>query len=366
MATAIKANGRGKAFSGREPADYSRLDRVDPLPARAYDLLRGIAKEAQKRGQAGFQVRKASLSEDGGVRGGYTVPLGYSNALFNSIAEHSIIEPRAQIVPMHTAECVCPTVGGTTNSGTAGVSWFLGNMQFLWGDGGYNLSETEPQFSQVSLKAWNLYGYCVCSNQFVEDMGEEGELALMRLFGRAAAWYKDYAFFQGTGAASLMPLGVINAPCAIPVARAGGNAIVIADINNMSDRLLPSGWATAIWVCNPKCLTQVTAISQFYINNSYHETTIDAVGNLLGRPLYISEKLPTLGSTGDLMLIDPSLYVVGNRMEVDVQASPHPNFLNNQTVFRVWLRCDGKCLMSFAPKMADNVTTVSSVVLLHS
>src|SRR5262249_42312350 len=48
---------------------------------------------------------------------------------------------------------------------------------------------------------------------------------------------------------------------------------------------------------------------------------------LLGRPAFPTEKLPAIGTKGDLMLIDPSFYVIGDRMQIEIAASEHVNFL---------------------------------------
>ena len=55
--------------------------------------------------------------------------------------------------------------------------------------------------------------------------------------------------------------------------------------------------------------------------------TKSPVWSLLGRPAFPSEKLPALGTKGDLMLLDPSLYVVGDRQQIEIAASEHVNFL---------------------------------------
>src|SRR6202023_960961 len=66
------------------------------------------------------------------------------------------------------------------------------------------------------------------------------------------------------------------------------------------------------------------------------------VWTLLGLPVYITEKLPPLGTKGDLMLVDPALYVIGDRQEVEIAASQHVNFLKNQMTWRVVERIDGQ------------------------
>ncbi len=307
---------------------------------------------------------KGTMSESGGSLGGYLAPIDYSLALFKAIDEHTFIEQRALMIPMNSAETQCPKPDLETQ-GALGVSPFHGGITFGCGLDGYTLPETEPVTKQLSLYSWTMAGQIVVSNQFIEDIGEEGELALMRLFGRAIGWYKEWLFLRGTGASTTMPLGILVAPATISSSRSGGGP-VLADIANMASRLIPSSWNSAIWACNPEVLLKIGQITGFIPNTSPHdEIGQDCAGYLFGRPLFVTEKLPPLATAGDLIFFDPQLYVVGNREEVTISASPHPLFRNNQTVLRVELRGDGKPLLDKAVKLADgSSTTKSGYVLL--
>jgi HK97 family phage major capsid protein len=75
-------------------------------------------------------------------------------------------------------------------------------------------------------------------------------------------------------------------------------------------------------------------------------------GFLMNRPLFVTDKLPALGTKGDLMFFDPYLYVVADRQQVLIDTSIYdPNvFTKNQTMFRVWLRMGGR------PMLANQIT----------
>jgi HK97 family phage major capsid protein len=89
------------------------------------------------------------------------------------------------------------------------------------------------------------------------------------------------------------------------------------------------------------------------------------VWSLLGRPAFPTEKLPALGTKGDLVLIDPSMYVVGDRMQVEVAASEHVNFLKNQMTWRVVERIDGQSWLDKPVTLQDTTTQVSPFVILN-
>jgi HK97 family phage major capsid protein len=87
--------------------------------------------------------------------------------------------------------------------------------------------------------------------------------------------------------------------------------------------------------------------------------------NLLGLPAILTEKVPALGTKGDLMLLDPSLYVVGDRMQIEIAASEHVNFLKNQMTWRVVERVDGQPWLDKPVTLQDGATQVSPFVVLQ-
>jgi len=306
-------------------------------------------------------VVKAAMGENTGTAGGYLVPQDYSTRILEVISEDSFLYPRANRIPMMSGEIQVPRIDVETVPSAAGTSPFFGGITFTWGSE-QTPAETEPKFRSMSLRAWDLLGYAVISNQFLMDTGPAGEDALVKLFGKAAAWYTEYAFLQGTGTAQLMPLGIINSPAAVTVSRQVGNQISVTDIAAMGAALLPYSWKGAIWACSPTCLAQIVKIPSYFINMDAHEKA--NAGTLMTRPLFVSEKLAALGAQGDLLLFDPWLYTIGERMQILIDVSPHVNFRNFQTVFRIWVRIDGKPQVSKSITLQDTTTVVSPYVIL--
>lgn len=315
-----------------------------------------------------MRAKATAMGEESGLAGGYAVPPDFTFKLMETFVEESFVYPRATVIPMASKETTCPKVNAETVSGTLGVSNLLGGIQFKWGSSP-TPQETEPQFRALSLEAWDLIGYAVMSNQFLEDIGPAGEDYLLKLFGRAAAWYAEYAFLNGDGAAQLMPLGVIKAPGTLVATRAGAGTIVIADIANMTTALLPSCWKTAIWGVSPSALAKVQQISSYYINvelGGMHKAAPQACGMLSTKPLFLTESLPMLGTKGDIVLFDPRMYVIGERQQVLIDLSPHSHFQTNQTDARIWLRMDGKPLLSSTVTLADNSTKAAAAIILSN
>jgi HK97 family phage major capsid protein len=306
-------------------------------------------------------VQKAAMAEESGVLGGYLVPPDYTAKLLATVAEESFIFPRANQIPMRSVEMWAPRIDSETTQ-SAGKSPFYGGLKAVWGSG-QAPTESEPTFRQDLFHAWDLLLYANVSNQFLTDIGPTGEEYLIKLFGKGAAWYAEYAFLQGTGSSQLMPEGIVNSPAAVKVSRAVGNQISNADIANMVSQLMPYSWKNAIWATNPSTLAQIVKITNFFLNVEANPEGGQA-GTLMTRPLFITEKLATLGTSGDLLLFDPSLYTVGMRQEVLIDVSNEVLFQNAQTMFRVWMRLDGKPQLSKSITLADGSTVVSAYVIL--
>jgi len=338
-----------------------------PSPDRQYPVekARNILREyygADYYSDRRIGVSKAPMGETSGTLGGYLVPRDFTYQLLSVIAEESFIYPRAQVVPMKSAMTECPNVREELAQ-PAGTSPFFGGVKFIWGMEDAP-TESEPTYSSLVLNAWDLLGYTTVSNEWLGDTGQLGEDYLLRLLGRAAAWYAEYAFLQGTGSATLMPLGILKSPCLISSARATASQIVAADISKMASRMLPSGWQHAIWACSPTCLDQIAKISSYFINADWEHGP--GCGYLMNRPMFVTEKLPALGTTGDLVFFDPWLYIIGLRQEIVIDVSPHSAFRTNQTDFRVWMRLDGKPQLAGPITLQDGTTQVSSCIALSA
>jgi HK97 family phage major capsid protein len=309
---------------------------------------------------------KAALAESSGVTGGYAVPPQFAQQLLSLAEEQAIVRSRAFVQPMASATLMFPYLDVTTAQG-AGTSPFFGGIIFNWTEEAQTRTETEPQFKMLELKAHELSGYTVSSNVLLQDAAFGLEKFLFAVFARAIAWYEDYAFLQGNGVGK--PVGMLKCSANLPVNRNTANQFKYVDAANMVGKLLPSSLNNAIWVIHPYVLPQLVQLADssgrlvWVPNIGGAQDKIP--GQLFGRPVLISEKLPTLGFTGDVNLLDPSLYVIGDRMQLEVTASQHVNFLKNQMTWRVLERVDGQPWVEKVVTLQDGVSTVSPFVSLN-
>lgn len=309
---------------------------------------------------------KAAMTESSGTAGGYLVPPEFYDKLLAIVAEEAIIRPRAFVQPMASATLQFPFLDVTTAQ-SAGTSPFFGGVVMNWTEEAQNRTETEPQFKQMELKAHELSGYAVSSNVLLQDAGFGLERFLMTLFARAIAWYEDYAFLQGTGVGK--PQGILTSKPVISVTRNAGGAVKFVDVATMLSKLLPSSLNRAIWIIHPYVLAQLVQLADaggrvvWVPNNGGAQKKVP--GTLFGLDVLTTEKVPALGTKGDVMLVDPTMYVVGDRMQIEIAASEHVNFLKNQTTWRVVERVDGQPWLDNVITLQDGASTVSPFVVLN-
>ena len=305
---------------------------------------------------------KAALAESGGTSGGYLVPTELRLSLLQSVTELAIFRPRAFVQPMASATLQLPLPDATTPQ-AAGTSPFFGGVLMQWLTEAAALQETEPTFTLVELKAWELSGYALASNVLMQDVGGL-DAFLRRLFAQAVAWYEDFAFFQGNGVGK--PQGIIPSGAALTVPRSSGSTFKLVDAAKMAAKLLPSSWPRAIWAMHPSVIVQTGQLDGGSSVVTWVPNVVGPpLGVLFGLPVIVTEKVATLGTKGDVVLFDPLLYVIGDRQAVEIDVSPHVNFLKNQTTWRITERVDGQPWFSSPITLQDAATGVSPIVVLN-
>lgn len=300
-------------------------------------------------------IRKASaLSENAGILGGYVVPPDWKSELLTIAAEDATIEPRAQVVPMPTRTMTYPMLDITTNYGTGNTPYY-GGIIGTWNPEANPIPQTNSQFRQTELTAWDLELYCVSSNQLIQDNGIGLDAVLTSLFAGAMTWYSEYAYHNGRGAGNSMPLGVLNAPCTIGIDRATSNVITMADGAAMIAKHQMRSWGKSCWYTHQSCIPQFinmlgnsgTSANLSWLNpwnpsgNGGPATGALPQAFLDNQPLYITEKVQQLGTTGDLRLVDWSKYLIGKRLDIQIAVSDQFLFQTNQIAWRVIVRETG-------------------------
>lgn len=344
--------------------------KYDDYFASSTEFLHSISEHAFRNDGLSkkLETLKNDLSSMKPSDGGFLIPEILRAELLRVALERAIVRSRARIIPMDSLTVPFPTVDSTSN-----VSSVFGGVVGFWTEEGATLTESQPRFGRVELRAQKLTLYTEIPNELMRDAQPSLEAFISGIFPEAIAWFEDIAFFVGGGVGE--PLGFLNAPARIQVTRqAAGLAVEWVDIVNMYSRMLPQSLDRAVWVVSPDTLP---SIFQMVITGGTSPVMLGSNGSswanagsatppmtMLGLPIIVSEKARAVGTAGDVNLVDFGFYLVGDRQAMSARQSEDFRFQNDITAFRVIERVDGRPWLPSAITPQNGGATLSPFVQL--
>ena len=298
--------------------------------------------------------------------GGFLIPENLRAELLRVALETAVVRPRARVIPMDTLRVPFPAIDDTSH-----VSSVYGGVVAYWTEEGAALTASQAAFGRIVLDAKKLTAYTEVPNELIADSLISFQAFLDQIFPEALGFYEDLAFIKGTGVGE--PLGAINGPGRIAVTRAPASTVKFADIVNMFTRLLPGSYSRSVWLCSPAVVAQLMQLAFTVAAGDSISPPLWLTGGqliegtplqILGRPLIVSEKVPNLGSTADIALIDFGFYLLGDRQVMSAMSSPHFKFQNDQTAYRIIERVDGQPWLRTPVTPQNNGPTLSPYVVL--
>lgn len=306
-----------------------------------------------------------ALSGESGTTGGYLLPQEMQKDILTARGEAAFMRSRAKIVPMGSR--VVPYPALNYSGGAAGVSAFFGGINVYYIEEGAEITESEFSLKNIELHARYLAGLALIPNTLISDspISLMSYLRGQNSFGGALAFKEDYDSLRGTGGGKL--LGILNAPGKLLVNRTSSTDFKFTDAISMKSRMLMSG--SPVWVINQSAMPKVYSFVDAG-NNNLFLPAVRGLGDkptdmLLGYPILWTEKLPALGTQGDVCLIDFSYYLLGDRNQVSMDIDTSVKFTSNRTAFRVLEGIDGQPWLANTITLADGTTTVSPYVVLN-
>lgn len=350
----------------RRRDETKKFDRWGHFLKAAHMHTRGISTDDRlewfddERGKA---ISAKDMAEGVGASGGFLVPPEFRAELYSVMGERSFIRPRSTVIPMTRREIDIPVLDQTST--TSGVPHWFGGMQFYWAEEAAQKTSTDPEFRKVRLTANKLIGYTRASDELLDDaaISLEAFLSGPQGFAGGAVWMEEYAFLNGTGAGQ--PMGVINSGCTITHARAADGEVGYDDVVGMLQSFLPSG--NGVWIISQSAMSEIVTMAGPADNPSYvwQPNARDGVpGSLLGFPVVWTEKVPRVGSAGDVILADFSYYLIGDRQATTVESTQYDRWRYDQTSWRMVHRVDGQPWLSAPLTYQDGSTEVSPFVIL--
>ena len=336
---------------------YQEMFGSPKLGSSAFSSFNDYVSAVQSgRHHDGLQPAMLASNEGSGSQGGFLVPEEFSAELLDSALESEIVRPRADVRPMTTD---VKKIAGLHHSDASGGSLY-GAFTAKWKAEAETGDVETAAVRKIELNARKLFIYTKSSNELLRD-GENFERQLSGAMIGSASWHMDDAFLNGTG--GNQPSGVLSDPAIIEISKETGQAsttILYANLTKMFARIHPASVSNAVWVCSSTCIPQLLELT---VSIGTGGALIPAMSEsngvfrILTLPVIFTEKMQTLGTSGDILLADFSQYVIGMRREVTMDSSMHAGFATDETAFRTIVRCDGQGKWSAAYTPANGDTT---------
>lgn len=300
--------------------------------------------------------------------GGYLVGTQQSNELLQITRETGLLVSRVRHIPIGAGfnSIKLPQINETSR---ADGSRF-GGVQVFWTGEGEEKTASKPNFRGEALYLEKLTGLFYATDELLQDAVALESIA-RQAFASEFGFKLDDAIVRGTGAG--MPMGILNSPARIAVAKESGQpaaTIVAENIINMWSRLNAPSYNRAIWAVNPAILPQLMTMS-IAVGVGGVPVWMPAGGlagapnmTLMGRPLIPVEQASALGTEGDIILFDPEEYIMIDKGGMQEASSIHVRFVYDETCFRWVLRTNGQPAWSTALTPANGSVTTSPFVTL--
>jgi HK97 family phage major capsid protein len=289
--------------------------------------------------------------------GGFAVvPNDFAMDLLQRVENAATLYPLVDRQPISKGNTLkMPTVDQRSR---AAGSRFGGFQLYRTGEG-ESASAFVPKFRAVELSLHKIMGTAYTTSEMFEDVPALAAI-LSRFFGLEAAAVVDDEIVNGWGGGGQM-LGLLQSEALIRVEPESGQAaasVRVENITKMWARAWPGGLKRSVWLHNQELGPQLFALAEAGL-----VTFGDDGPRMLGRPLVAHESAKVPGAVGDLMLLDLSQYLIGERPQ-EFGSSLHVKFLQHEMVFRFVWRVAGAPGWSSAIAPLNGTATVSPYVAL--
>lgn len=311
-------------------ADFSLAVRAAGMPGGDFDKRLGVLGAP------------SNFHKEGGSSDGYMVPTEFKNRIFDLMFGDVSLLSMVDSEPT-SSNSVSFLADETTPWGSAGI-------QAYWGAEGNQFTPSRLETEGRELKVHKLHAFVTATEELIED-GPRLNQRLTSGAARALTWKANEAILFGTGAGQ--PLGFSTATSKVTVAKESGQAAATLNATNiakMYSRCLNPG--QSVWLINQDVLPQLITmqLGDQPIWTPPATGIVNAPGGfLLGRPIMTSEHCDTLGTVGDIMLINPmGYYLLTKQGGIKFSSSIHLYFDYDIQAFKWTFRLGGQPYLSAA------------------
>lgn len=292
------------------------------------------------------QAAASGAQELVGSDGGFAVQSDFEDGLLQRVYQESVLASR----------CAEREVGPNANGVKYNIidetsrvdgSRFGGVRAYWTGEAG-SLTSSRPKMAVHEITLQKLTGLYYATDEELQD-SVALQSGVEQMFPAEFGFKLDDALVRGSGAG--MPLGWLNAAPTVSVAKEAGQAaatVLAENVEKMFSRMWAKSMRNAVWYINQDIYPQLFQM-QHVIGTGGVPVFMPPgglsqapFGTLFGRPIEPIEQASTLGTVGDISLVDLSEYQLVKKGGIAQAASIHVLFTTDETAFRWVLRINGR------------------------
>lgn len=245
-----------------------------------------------------------------------------------------------------------------------------GGVLGYWVDEGTAPDATKIRLAQMEMKLRKVAALGYMTEELEQDAAALGG-ELNRSFADELVFQVENKIYRGIGAGS--PLGFLNAPCLVSVAKESGQAADTINTKNLSKmwaRMPAREQMSAVWLVNVDCQPQLDQLAHIETEGIMQPRFVnygpDGVLTIKGRPVIPVEYAETLGDQGDIALVSLRRYRLIRKGGVQQNSSIHVRFTQGENTYRAIYRVDGQPVPRAAITPFKGTNTLSPFVVLDA
>jgi HK97 family phage major capsid protein len=338
----------------RQPRRPVRIEAIDDKGKWGWKRFGEFAAAVRKAGLPGGGMDQRLLlnapttySQEGvGADGGFAVPPDFRATIMEKVLAEDSLLARCDQMTSSSNTITFPT-DETTPWQTSG------GLQAYWEGENDQLAQSKVSLKETTVRLNKLAALVPVTEELMEDAGAL-DTYLRRRVPEKIDFAISKAIIQGTGVGQ--PLGIMNAPCLVSVAkRTAGSPDQAADtieydnIVKMYSRMYAPCRANAVWLINQDVEPALFSLAFDNLATDKVPVYLPANGlsgqpyaTLMGKPVIPTQACETLGDNGDIIFADLTKYLIalkGGGMRIDV--SMHLYFDYDATAYRFIMRVGG-------------------------
>jgi HK97 family phage major capsid protein len=243
-----------------------------------------------------------------------------------------------------------------------------GGILGYWVDEGTAPTASNTKLARMELKLRKVGAFWVMTDELLSDavaLGGELESAV----ADELIFQTENKIWRGNGASA--PLGFLNAPCLVTVAKETNQPAATINTTNLAKmwgRMPSRSKRNAVWMYNaetgPALMEMAQIIGTGGTAPRFVNYSTDGGMTIFGRPAIEVEYAEAAGTVGDIALVDWKKYRLIRKGGIEQASSMHVYFSTGEQAFRAFYRVDGQPAPRSAITPFKGTATLSPFVVL--